>query len=59
MVWVWYPDTRNKPLEELAVLFGDAEEVAVYSEEIVFDPNSRTLVDRHGEKSGAVEKEVV
>ena len=45
------------PLEELAALFGDADEVAVYQAEIVLDPTTHTIVDIHGEKRGAVQVE--
>ena len=61
VVWVRYPDTRNMPLEELAALFGDLDEVAVYQAEIEVDPNSHAIVDHHDDKSGAthVEKATV
>ena len=45
------------PIEELAALFGDADEVAVYQAEIVLDPNTHTIVDIHGEKSRVLQIE--
>jgi len=53
-VWVYYPDTRGKPLEEIAALFGDADEVAVYQEEIEVNQTELTIVDHHEDK-GTVE----
>ncbi|KAF2642444.1 MFS transporter [Massarina eburnea CBS 473.64] len=33
-MWFWFPDTNGLPLEEIAAIFGDEEEVAVYQAEI-------------------------
>jgi len=55
-----YPDTRGLPLEEIATLFGDADEVAVYQADIEIDRNTHTIVDHHAEGNihaeGNVEK---
>jgi hypothetical protein len=34
VLWKFFPDTRRMPLEEVAALFGDADEVAVYQRDI-------------------------
>ncbi|KAK4494564.1 hypothetical protein PRZ48_013920 [Zasmidium cellare] len=34
IMWVWFPDTKGKPLEEVAAIFGDVDEVAVYQRDI-------------------------
>ncbi|KIY02796.1 uncharacterized protein Z520_01261 [Fonsecaea multimorphosa CBS 102226] len=57
-----WPDTRGLPLEEVAALFGDADEVAVYQREIEFDGGTHTVIDHHNEKGAigvAVEQEDV
>ena len=62
MIWIWYPDTRHMPLEELSVLFGDEDEVAIYQAEIEIDTNKGAIVDHHDEKRGGeahVEKAAV
>lgn len=56
-MWLFFPDTRGLPLEEVAALFGDADEVAVYQrdidvDEIESDRRSETL-----EKPSVVNKE--
>jgi hypothetical protein len=33
----FWPDTRGLPLEEIAAIFGDADEVAVYQRDIRFE----------------------
>ena len=40
------------PLEELAALFGDEDDVAVYQAEIELDKGTHAIVDHHGEKHG-------
>ncbi|SMQ53932.1 unnamed protein product [Zymoseptoria tritici ST99CH_3D7] len=34
IIWFWFPDTKGKPLEEVAAIFGDVDEVVVYQREI-------------------------
>lgn len=34
VVIIWFKDTRNKPLEEIAAMFGDQDMVAVYQREL-------------------------
>lgn len=57
VVWFLYPDTRFKPLEEIAAIFGDVDEVAVYQTEIEIDTSKNTITDHHDEKVGAVQIE--
>lgn len=44
--WLWVPETRSVPLEELAVLFGDMEDVKVYSNDLFVNENHEVGVDR-------------
>ncbi|KAF2467020.1 MFS transporter [Lindgomyces ingoldianus] len=37
IVWIWFPNTNGLPLEEIAAIFGDEDEVAVYQREVVID----------------------
>jgi hypothetical protein len=37
IMYLTYPDTLNKPLEEVAKLFGDDDLVAVYSRDVDID----------------------
>lgn len=57
IVWTFYPDTRSMPLEEIAALFGDVDEVAVYQTEIDIDTARNTITDHHDDKARAVEVE--
>ena len=54
-VFFVYPDTANKPLEEVARLFGDDDLVAIYQQDIVIDHYRHEIA---GIKGHAVEKEV-
>lgn len=45
--WVWVPETKAVPLEELAVIFGDVDEVKVYSADIHLDENQDVVYDDH------------
>ncbi|KAJ6110223.1 hypothetical protein N7486_002458 [Penicillium sp. IBT 16267x] len=47
---IWFKDTRGKPLEEIAAMFGDEDMVAVYQREL----NLGTLND--ADKAGNLEK---
>jgi len=47
VMWIWFPDTNGLPLEEVAAIFGDADEVAIYQREIEVDFATHTIVDRH------------
>ena len=45
-IWVFtsFPNTRNKPLEEIAKLFGDEDLVMIYQNEIFVDPEKQEVV---------------
>ena len=55
IMWMWFPNTNGMPLEEIAALFGEEDEVAVYQAEI--NVQNGVIVDLHvnakegGEKS--------
>ncbi|PPJ50896.1 hypothetical protein CBER1_07593 [Cercospora berteroae] len=49
IMWFWFPDTKGKPLEEVAAIFGDVDEVAVYQRDI-----DVSIDDKSGEKDGSV-----
>lgn len=49
VMWVWFPDTKGRPLEEIAALFGDGDEVAIYQHEIEIDSATHTIRDLHQE----------
>lgn len=36
-MWITFPDTNRKPLEEIAALFGDGDEVAVFENQIGYN----------------------
>lgn len=36
-MWVYFPDTLDKPLEEIVALFGNQDEVAAYMPDITID----------------------
>ncbi|KAK5051348.1 hypothetical protein LTR84_003000 [Exophiala bonariae] len=42
----FFPDTKGVPLEEIAAIFGDADEVAIYQREIEIDHTTHTVVIR-------------
>ena len=50
---LFWPDTNGLPLEEIAAIFGDGEEVAIYQADIEFDRNTHSVVVR---KRGGLEK---
>lgn len=52
-MWFFWPDTKGMPLEEIAALFGDQDEVAIYQREIFFDHEHNALIDLH---DGTTEK---
>ncbi len=63
VILLFFPNTRGLPLEEIAALFGDEDEVAVYQREIDIDQTTHEIADHHrvGEKeefsSGTVHAE--
>jgi hypothetical protein len=47
--WLFLPETKGVPLEEIAALFGDQDEVIIFSENIHVDHTTHDLVvHRHG-----------
>ncbi|KAK3716662.1 hypothetical protein LTR37_006292 [Vermiconidia calcicola] len=52
IMWTMFPDTLGKPLEETARLFGDADEVASYMQEIENIHVHEHDFDKMGEKGG-------
>jgi MFS family permease len=52
-VWWFLPETKNIPLEEMAKLFGDADDIAVYADDIYVDHDTHELViGEHGATDG-------
>jgi hypothetical protein len=51
-MWIFWPDTRGLPLEEIAAIFGDADEVAIYQREIDLDgmPKSKETLPADAEQ---------
>jgi hypothetical protein len=50
-IWLWFflPETKGVPLEEIAALFGDQDEVMIFSEDIHVDNATHELVvDTYG-----------
>jgi hypothetical protein len=52
-LWVFFPDTRKLALEEIAALFGDEDEIAVYQRDIVVAPGTNTIIEN--DKAGGEE----
>jgi hypothetical protein len=49
-MWIWWPDTNGVPLEEIAAIFGDGDEVAVYRAEIEIGSDGVGVIgEKHGE----------
>jgi hypothetical protein len=44
IMFFFFPDTKGLPLEEIAAIFGDSDEVAIYQREIEIDHHDHTLV---------------
>jgi len=53
---LFWPDTRNMPLEEIAAIFGDEDEVAIYQYELEIDPTTNTVRDHHGSPRNDADK---
>jgi hypothetical protein len=53
-MWIFWPDTRNMPLEEIAAIFGDQDEVAIYQRDIDIGENTDTMrMDEESLPTGA------
>ena len=44
VIWIWYPNTQGKSLEEIAALFGDDDLVVVYQKDVHIDHESHKIV---------------
>ena len=44
VVWWFLPETKGIPLEEMAKLFGDTDDIAVYADDIHVDHTTHELV---------------
>lgn len=51
IMWFFFPDTRGLPLEEVAAIFGDEHEVAIYQRDLEIDAAHHIV-----EHKGAQEK---
>ncbi|OAP55545.1 hypothetical protein AYL99_10518 [Fonsecaea erecta] len=47
LYWFWVPETRSVPLEELALIFGDTDEVKVYSSDITIKDDGEVIAEDH------------
>lgn len=45
------------PLEEIAAIFGDQDEVAIYQAEIEIDPTTHAVIVHHKQGNGSSTKE--
>ena len=46
-MWIWFPNTNGMPLEEIAAIFGDEDDVAVYQREI--NVQNGMVIDLHAD----------
>lgn len=44
VMWFTFPDTRGKPLEEIAAIFGDDDEVVVRQADVQINPETHEIV---------------
>jgi hypothetical protein len=56
IMFLYFPDTKGLPLEEIAAIFGDEDDIAVYQREININDGG-IIEDRHGEVKGIVSRE--
>jgi len=47
IMWIWFPNTNGLPLEEIAAIFGDEDDVAVYQREI--NVQDGRVIDLHAD----------
>ncbi|KAJ5802096.1 uncharacterized protein N7503_004546 [Penicillium pulvis] len=55
VMWFLFPNTKGLPLEEIAAIFGDTDEVAIYQIEV--DHNTLAIGDHHNKGVGADNKD--
>ena len=54
-MWIYFPNTKGMPLEEVAAIFGDADEVAIYQRDIdidVYDVTGFGIKEKMGSGDG-------
>lgn len=56
-MFLFFPDTRGLPLEEVAAIFGDQDEVAVYARDLEVDVNEHKIVEHEHTGGGMTEKQ--
>ena len=44
VIFFFFPDTSHRPLEEIAEIFGDADELAIYQRDVQFDERTRGVI---------------
>ena len=49
MIIIFWPDTRNMPLEEISAIFGDEDEVAIHLHELEIDPATHAVRDHRAD----------
>jgi hypothetical protein len=52
-MFLFFPDTKGLPLEEIAAIFGDEDDIAVYQREIDIKDGG-IIEDHHGELKGGI-----
>lgn len=58
-MWFFFPNTKGLPLEEVAAIFGDEDEVAIYQRDIDIDEEHHIVdVKPKGSQSSHDEKAV-
>lgn len=58
LVFIFFPETKGVPLEEIAAIFGDQDEVVVFSEDIQVGANDDELVVKEHHAKGAATESV-
>jgi len=56
VMWIYLPETKGLPLEEVAAIFGDQDEVMLYLKDIKVDHNSDKLEIHHFEDGNEIHK---
>ena len=56
IMWMYFPDTIGKPLEEVAAMFGDHDEVAGYMKDIEVTEEDLQNAGGFGHEKGVMEK---
>ena len=59
LYWFVLPETRGIPLEEIAKIFGETEDIMVFSEDLHMDRNTHELVvEEHRNTEGGLTRVV-